>query len=99
MLKPDGYGIGLGPDWKGGKVEHDNVTCIHCGKIDMVRPGLGQALAVMVFRADNTHYFKEAGFCRSCMAYHCPKPECQTCNNRFKRMEAEENQARKFICL
>lgn len=98
MLKPRGYGVGTDPNAHGNKVEHDYATCIHCGFIGGVRPGIGQPLSVMIFRADNTHYFKEMGFCRKCMDYVCPKAACQTCNgSRFKAMEIEENQARKLI--
>lgn len=93
---PHGYGVIIGdPAHSFGIAEHDAVTCIHCGHIDMVRPSAGGPLQVMVFRRDGTHYFKDAGFCRSCMQPICPKCDGKPCNNRFRRMEREEAAARK----
>lgn len=99
MLNPNGYAHIIDPNAPGGESKHDVVTCIECGHIDMVRPGLGQPLSVMIFRTDGTHYFKECGFCRSCMQPVCPRCDGKPCNNRFRRIDAEEKQAwRQMIC-
>jgi hypothetical protein len=99
MLKPQGYGSGTGPAWRGGKTEGDMTCCIHCGHVDLVQAGIGKPLCVLVFRTDGTHYLREAGFCRSCMASTCGRAQCIPCNNRFRALEIEEKQARRFICL
>lgn len=91
MLKPHGYGMIVGdPAHSFGMEEHDTVTCIHCGSIGMVKSALTGTLEVMVFRKDGTHYFKECGFCRSCMEPICPKCDGKPCSNRFRRLEKEE---------
>lgn len=100
MLKPHGYASIVGPAYRGGVEEHDVINCIHCGGVSMTRSRTSGKLEVLIYRADGTHYLLEAGFCRSCMANVCPKPECnRTCSNRFRRYDEEEKLARKFICL
>lgn len=95
MRKPHGFGQIIGdPKHSYGVAEHDTVMCIHCGHIDMVRSSLSGKLEVMVIRADGTHYMKECGFCRSCMEPVCPKCAGKPCDNRFRRMEAEEKVVR-----
>lgn len=98
MRNPHGYATIIDPAF-GGVQEFDVISCIHCGSVSMTKSALGN-LEVMVYRADGTHYMKEAGFCRSCMKPICPK--CNRpgapCNNRFRRMEQEEAAARKLIC-
>jgi hypothetical protein len=96
MRFQQGYATISDPD-AGGLQEFDTITCIHCGGVSMTRSSTGQ-LEVMVFRADGTHYMKEAGFCRSCMKDICPRCVGKPCDNRFKRLEREEAAARRFIC-
>lgn len=96
MRNPHGYATIIDPAF-GSVQEFDTVSCIHCGSVSMTKSALGN-LEVMVYRADGTHYMKEAGFCRSCMKPICPRCVGKECSNRFKRMEMEETAARKFIC-
>lgn len=96
MRNPHGYATIVDPGK--GVEEFDTISCIHCGGISMTRSRLTNNLEVMVFRADGTHYMKEAGFCRSCMKPICPRCVGKGCNNRFRRLEAEEALARKLIC-
>jgi hypothetical protein len=91
-----GYGVIIDPVL--GMQESDQLSCIHCGQVDMLKSSLTGALEVMIFRSDGTHYMKEAGFCRNCMKHICPRCVGKPCSNRFKRMEEEEARARKFIC-
>lgn len=97
MRDPHGYSIIIDPTF-GSPQENDNICCIHCGKIDMVRSGLSGNLEVLVYRADGTHYLKEAGFCRSCMKDICPACDGKPCSNRFRRLDEQETAARKFLC-
>lgn len=95
MRKAHGFGHIIGDPAHGfGMSEHDVVNCIHCGGISMTRSSATGKLEVAVFRGDGTLYMKEAGFCRSCMAPICPRCDGKGCNNRFRRMELEEAQAR-----
>lgn len=92
MRSAHGYGVIAGdPAHNFGMQEHDTITCIHCGQIGMTKSSATGRLEVMVFRADGSHYFKEAGFCRSCFEPICPKCDGKGCNNRFKRLELEEH--------
>lgn len=94
MRSPHGYATIIGDPAHGfGMVEHDAVTCIHCGGVSMTRSATSGRLEVMVFRADGSHYFKEAGFCRSCFQPICPKCDGRGCSNRFARMEQLERGA------
>ena len=100
MRNANGYATLIGPNFRGGVQEHDVVTCIHCGAVSMTRSKISGQLEVLVYRPDGTHYLREAGFCRSCMAPTCPKAECNgPCTNRFRRLDEEEKLARKFLCL
>jgi hypothetical protein len=91
MLRPHGFGQIIGdPAHAHGMAEHDAVNCIHCGSISMVKSSTTGKLEVMVYRSDGTHYFKEAGFCRSCMAPICPRCDGKPCDNRFRRMDRQE---------
>lgn len=92
MRHPHGFGQIIGdPAHAHGIAEHDTITCIHCGQVGMVKSSTTGKLEVMVFRADGTHYLKEAGFCRSCMEPVCPKCDGRPCNNRHRRMELLES--------
>ena len=93
MLRANGYGVIIGPD---GNQENDVVTCVHCSRIEMVRPGVGKPLSVLVYRANGTHYLKEAGFCRNCMAPICPACDGKPCNNRFRQLDEDEKRARQM---
>lgn len=95
MRQPHGYSTIIDPVT--GTQEHDAISCIHCGGISMVRSSLTGKLEVMVYRGDGTHYMHEAGFCQNCCRPICPRCIGKGCNNRFKRMEAEETLARKII--
>lgn len=98
MRNPGGYATIIHP---GTSIEeHDTVTCIHCGQVNMTKSSISGIPEVMVYRADGTHYMREAGFCRNCMAHTCGRGRCLECNNRFKRIEAQEAATRKrLVCL
>jgi hypothetical protein len=97
MRNPQGYATIIQP---GGPIEeHDTITCIHCGQIGMTRSSFSGIPEVLVYRADGTHYMREAGFCRNCMAHICPRCVGKDCSNRFKKMDQDEAAARKrFLC-
>lgn len=96
MRKPHGFGQIIGdPAHSFGMAEHDMVTCIHCGGISMSRSSVTGKLEVLIMRVDGTHYMKECGTCRSCMEVICPRCVGKPCNNRWRRMEAEEKAAAK----
>lgn len=88
MRNPHGYATIADPSF-GSIQEFDVLSCIHCGKVDMTRNPDGN-LSVLVYRADGTHYLKEAGFCRSCYKPICPRCVGKLCDNRFRRLEEEE---------
>jgi hypothetical protein len=95
MRSPHGYFISVDPAASTSQ-ENDIMSCAHAycgngnGSIHMVKSSLTGKLEVMVFRADGSHYFKECGYCRSCMAPVCPICDGKPCNNRHRRMEAME---------
>lgn len=97
MLKPQGYATIIDPDARQQVQEFDTITCPHCGGVSMTRAGTTSKYEVLVFRADGTHYMKEAGFCRGCFQPICPRCDGKPCSNRFKRMEEEERAARKLL--
>lgn len=79
-------------------VEIDAPPCGHCGFIMLMRPGFG-APQTMIFRADGSSYFLDAGWCRKCSAYTCPRCIGVTCVPREKRADLEEAAARRdFSC-
>lgn len=100
MRRPDGYSAVTDPGGPRLTQEADLVTCIHCGHIDMTRFPNGN-LEVMIQRADGSHYFKQAGFCRNCMHHICPKCDGKPCRNRFAYLDEIEKAARKLqlVCL
>jgi hypothetical protein len=95
MRNPQGYATIIHP--AGPLEEHDTVTCIHCGQIGMTRSSFSGIPEVLVYRADGTHYMREGGFCRNCMAHTCGRGCCVECNNRFRRMDNQETAARKRL--
>jgi hypothetical protein len=95
---PRGYAVIIDPTASRLTQEHDVITCIHCGNVQMTR-GQSGALECMVFRADGTHYFRAAGFCRNCYRHVCPVCDGKPCTNRFRLMDEEEKWARKRIIL
>lgn len=99
MRSPHGYATIIDPTFSSGNgvEEFDTMTCIHCGRVDMTRGPSGQ-LEVLVYRADGTHYLKQAGFCRNCYKEICPACVGKPCSNRFRRLDEQEAAARKFIC-
>lgn len=91
MRGAHGFGQIIGDPAHGlGMPDHDVVNCIHCGSVSMVKSSTTGKLEVMIFRADGSHYLKEAGFCRACMKPICPKCDGKPCNNRFRRLEEQE---------
>lgn len=96
MRNAHGYGVIIDPVL--GVQESDQLSCIHCGAVDMLKSSLNGAIVAMVFKSDGSHYMKECGFCRSCMKHVCPRCDGKPCNNRFRRLEEQEAAARKFIC-
>ncbi|SRR6266567_8086756 len=97
MRQPGGYATIIDPNARQLVQEHDTFTCPHCGSVSMTRSAATGKLETMVFRADGTHYMREAGFCRSCFQHVCPRCDGKPCDNRFRRMEDEEKLARKLI--
>jgi hypothetical protein len=110
MRNPHGYATIIGPPITGtdqgisGVQEFDTLTCIHSycrGSVSMTRSKNGK-IEIMVFRADGTHYMKEAGFCRSCMAPICPICTGKPCSNKFAKLDEDEMRAyqaqQRFVC-
>jgi hypothetical protein len=98
MLKPHGYATITDPGAKRLVEEHDQLGCPHCGVVLSVKPG-GGPLQCMILRADGTHYFKDAGFCRSCMEPVCPRCDGKPCDNRHRRLDREEEAARPKLII
>lgn len=101
MLKPHGYSVITDPGAKQLKTEADLATCIHCRHIDFTKNAETGKFEVMIYRPDGSFYFREAGRCRSCDDYICPR--CAPCErgslHSLRRIEAEEKAARKFVCF
>lgn len=97
MRTPGGYATIIDPDAKHAVQEFDTFVCAHCPSVQMTKGPNGK-LEVLVYRADGSHYMKEAGFCRSCFQHICPACIGKPCFSRFKRLDQEEAAFRKFIC-
>jgi hypothetical protein len=97
MRQPGGYATIIDPGASRLVEEFDTITCPHCGFVAMTRAGLRATPQVMIFRADGTHYMKDAGFCRDCYQHVCPRCDGKPCDNRFRRLDREEAEARKLI--
>lgn len=97
MRNPRGYATIVDPDL--GVQEFDTITCAHCGSVTMSQTTINSTPQVMVYRADGTHYMKDAGFCRACFAHICPRCNGKECSNRFKRLDQEEALMRKLAAI
>lgn len=95
MLNPGGYAVTKTLGEK--DVEQDVELCAHCSVIMYRRPGLNVPPQVMVFRPDNTVYFKDVDKCLKCNRYKCPRRACVECTPYEKKIDMEEKAAR-FIC-
>lgn len=96
MKDPQGWAQIIDPTAGRLVTEYDTITCIHCGKVEMTRGPRGK-LQCLVVRADNTHYFREAGFCRNCYRPVCPACDGKPCTNRFRLLDEEEGFAKKML--
>jgi hypothetical protein len=96
MRNPQGCAEIIDPTGSRLVTQYDTITCIHCGSVQMTRGPTGK-LECLVFRADGTHYFREAGFCRSCYNPVCPKCDGKLCQNRFRLMDEEEKRSKLFL--
>ena len=96
MRDAGGYSIITAPGERA--VENDLENCAHCQAVQFLRAGLGGNPEIMIFRADGTHYLREARRCSNCWKFVCPKPGCnQDCVPFEKKLDQEERAAR-FIC-
>lgn len=96
MLKAEGYSVINAPGSR--PLEHDTITCAHCGFITFTKGGLGTPLTVAVVHLDQSVTMREVKRCHSCWGYICPKCEAiGECNPRMKRIEEEEKQALRLI--
>lgn len=76
-------------------VEIDAPPCGHCGFIMLMKPGFGTP-QTMILRADGSHYAMDAGWCRKCSTYICPRCLGAPCVSREQRADLEEAQARRL---
>lgn len=74
MLRPQGYLVIADPIAP--LVERDTVTCAHCQRIVLVKPGTS-ATVFLVTGADGQVHEEPGAFCRRCMA-----PVCLACDRR-----------------
>lgn len=70
MVRPQGYLTISSPEHV---VERDTVTCAHCGKIVVVKPGT-MATVFLIPRRDGTWIEEPGAGCAS-----CAKPVCLPC--------------------
>lgn len=97
MRHASGYATIVDPDH--GIQEFDAITCAHCGGVSMTQTTVNSTPQVLVYRADGTHYMKDAGFCRACFSHICPLCNGKECSNRFKRIDEEEKLCRKLLAI
>lgn len=94
VLKAEGYSIINSPGERA--IEHDTFTCGHCNFITFTK-GIGSKMQVVVIQNDQSVTVKDAGFCRKCWRYICPRCENFDCTPLEAKLDAEEKQARKLI--
>lgn len=97
MLQQQGYATIIDPNSPIAVQEFDTITCPHCGSVSMTKTQGFNKYQVLVFKADGTHYMRDAGFCRSCYQPVCPKCDGKPCDNRFRRLEEEEKKQKIII--
>lgn len=98
MLKAEGYSLITDPGQRA--VEHDTITCGHCGFITFTAPGrAGDPPRLAVIQFDNSVTMREVHRCRKCWRFVCPKCEKNVfeCTPLEAKIEAEENAYRKLI--
>ena len=72
LLNAGGYGVIT--DIDGSIEEHDTFTCVHCNRVQLVRPGSGT----------------QRGYCRLCDAPVCGHKNCMECVPFLKKLERHE---------
>lgn len=98
MLNASGYSVIVEPGKR--NVEHDTISCAHCGKIEFTRAGFGPGgLQVAVIKRDLSVEMRPAPFCRNCYRHICPRCEGKDCVPLEKKIDIEESAARKGIIL
>lgn len=95
MRNPSGYSVITEPGQRA--VEHDTISCAHCGFINFTVGGFGRPLQVAVIKGDGTTEMRDAAKCFTCDEYICPRAGCRECVPKLKRIEREEAAARKLI--
>lgn len=98
MLKAEGYSIINNPGER--VVEHDTLTCGHCGFITFTQAGVaGGPPRLAVIQFDNSITMRDVHRCRSCWRFVCPKCEKTAfeCMPYEAKIELEEKTARKLI--
>ena len=96
MRNPTGFTEIISPGER--TMEIDAPPCKHCGFIMFMKPGFRTTPVTLILRGDGTQYEKEAGYCRRCQGYICPRCDGKECYPYHMRIEDEEKAARKFIC-
>lgn len=97
MRNPGGYSVITEP----GKhdVEHDTLTCGHCGKIDFVSAGVDRPPQIVVVKMDQSVQVTEVARCWKCWRFICPI--CQRkpfeCTPAEAKVEQEEKAARLIL--
>lgn len=94
MRDAGGYSIVTSPGER--PVEHDLARCAHCPFIMFMKPGFSRP-QTLIFRADGTHYEREAGFCQSCYQHVCPRCDGKDCQPYEKKVDLEEKAARQGL--
>lgn len=97
MLKPEGYSVITEPGKR--DVEHDTLTCGHCGAISFTSAGVNQPPQIVVVKWDQTVKVTSVERCFKCWRFICPI--CQNkpfeCVPLEKKIELEEKAARLIL--
>lgn len=97
MLRPEGYSIITEPGER--DIEHDTLTCGHCGKIDFTSAGVDKPPQIVIVKMDQTVTVTEVQRCFKCWRFICPK--CQNkpfeCTPYEAQIEAQEKVARLIL--
>jgi len=81
MRKPQGYALWVDPEAPGGQIERDTITCAHCQRIVVVKPGVDPSSL--------------GGFCRMCYRHLCsPCANAGICTPFERKLDLLERTAR-----
>lgn len=90
-MTPTGYAVWSAPDCP--DVERDTVSCKHCGRVIVVKPGSGYTVYLIV-QPDGSWREEPGAWCRCCMGPVClPCDDDGRCVPLEKRFEALERRA------